>query len=188
MTRKYELLYVLNGTLPADVLKTQLDRVKAIVEASAEIIDITEWGRRRLAYEIQDIRDGYYVIVHFNAEPDAPKEIERLLRISDAVLRYLIVLAEGTFMPVSRRSLDDEIKAETARSNAVQAVAVGQADEQEEVENLSEDVSTEELPAEEPDASGADKDEEVQEEELPLTEAPREEVAEESVTPERTQE
>ncbi|HZK41833.1 MAG TPA: 30S ribosomal protein S6 [Clostridia bacterium] len=137
MTRKYELLYVLNGTLPADELKAQMKRVQAIVEASAEIADVTEWGRRRLAYEIQDLREGYYVIVHFNAQPDAPKEIERLLRIADYVLRYLIVVAEGSYMPVARRSLDDE------REEAEKALEV-------EAETAPEVEAEEEAPAEAP--------------------------------------
>jgi small subunit ribosomal protein S6 len=98
MTKKYELIYVLNGTLRADELKAQMERVHGIVEASGEIVDIVEWGRRRLAYEIQDLREGYYVLVYFNAAPEAPREIERLLRIYDPVLRFLIVVAEGVIL------------------------------------------------------------------------------------------
>ena len=139
MTRKYELLYVLNGTLQADELKAQMKRVQAIVEASAEITDVTEWGRRRLAYEIQDLREGYYVIVHFNAQPEAPKEIERLLRIADYILRYLIVVAEGSFMPVARRSLDDE------KEDAEQGLEA-----EEETETVQEAAVEEEAPAEAP--------------------------------------
>ena len=108
MTKKYELIYVLNGTLRADELRAQMDRVRSVVEASGEIVDTIEWGRRRLAYEIQDIREGYYVLVYFNAESDGPREIERLLRISDSVLRFLIVVAEGDFVPTGRRTLDEE--------------------------------------------------------------------------------
>jgi|LSQX01.2.fsa_nt_gb small subunit ribosomal protein S6 len=113
MTKKYELIYVLNGTLRADELKAQMERVHGIVEASGEIVDIVEWGRRRLAYEIQDLREGYYVLVYFNAAPDAPREIERLLRIYDAVLRFLIVVAEGDFVP-TRRTLAEEESDEKA--------------------------------------------------------------------------
>lgn len=108
MKRKYELLYVLNGTLSDEELKAQMSRIQLIVEDSAEIEDIFVWGRQKMAYEINDIREGLYVIVHFTAEPEAPKEIERLLRIYDAVLRYLIVLAEGDFMPSVKRVTDDE--------------------------------------------------------------------------------
>jgi small subunit ribosomal protein S6 len=113
MTKKYELIYVLNGTLRADELRAQMERVHGIVEASGEIVDIVEWGRRRLAYEIQDLREGYYVLVYFNAAPDAPREIERLLRIYDAVLRFLIVVAEGDFVP-TRRTLAEEESDEKA--------------------------------------------------------------------------
>lgn len=108
MTKKYELIYILNGTLQAEELRAQMERVHGIVETSAEIVNIVEWGRRRLAYEIQDIREGYYVIVYFNAASDAPREIERLLRIYDAVLRFLIVVAEGDFVPTGRRTLLEE--------------------------------------------------------------------------------
>lgn len=121
MQKKYELLYVLNGTLSDDVLNSQMERVQEIVAASAEIEDVFIWGRRKMAYEIQDIREGFYVIVHFLAEPDAPKELERLLRISDAVMRYLIVVAEGSFMPpVKRVGEVDEPAAEVKAEGAAQ--------------------------------------------------------------------
>ncbi len=122
MTKKYELIYVLNGTLRADELRAQMERVHGIVESSAEIVDIVEWGRRRLAYEIQDIREGYYVLVYFNAEPDAPREIERLLRIYDSVLRFLIVVAEGDFVPTGKRTLLEEESAEKAAVSASEDV------------------------------------------------------------------
>ncbi|MGI6617403.1 MAG: 30S ribosomal protein S6 [Saccharofermentanales bacterium] len=127
MTKKYELLYVLNGTLRADQLKAQMQRVQELVESVAdEITDIVEWGRRRLAYEIQDVREGYYVIVHFNMNPEHASELERLLRINDAVMRYLIVLAEGSFMPSGRRTIADE-EAEREREKAKEQEAVAEA-------------------------------------------------------------
>lgn len=127
MTRKYELLYVLNGTLRADQLKAQMQRVRELVESVAdEITEIVEWGRRRLAYEIQDVREGYYVIVHFDMNPEHTSELERLLRINDAVMRYLIVLAEGSFMPSGRRTIADE-EAEREREKVKEQEAVDEA-------------------------------------------------------------
>ncbi len=123
MTKKYELIYVLNGTLRADELRAQMERVRSVVEASGEIVDTIEWGRRRLAYEIQDIREGYYVLVYFNAEPEAPREIERLLRIADYVLRFLIVVAEGDFVPTGRRTLDEEPTYQPAEETSEDAEA-----------------------------------------------------------------
>ena len=108
MTRKYELLYVLNGTLRTDQLKAQMQRVQELVESVAEgIVEKVEWGRRRLAYEIQDVRDGYYVIVHFYMNPENASELERLLRINDAVMRYLIVPGRIVHA-VGRRTIVDE--------------------------------------------------------------------------------
>ena len=75
MTKKYELIYVLNGTLQANELRAQMERVHGIVEASAEIVDIVEWGRRRLAYEYRISAKRYYVLVYFNADPEAPREV-----------------------------------------------------------------------------------------------------------------
>lgn len=159
MTKKYELIYVLNGTLRADELRAQMERVHGIVEASGEIVDIVEWGRRRLAYEIQDIREGYYVLVYFNAEPDAPREVERLLRIYDAVLRFLIVVAEGNFVPTGRRTLEEESddKAKDGASEDVGKVMEQQesaettveADTETEASAEADEPSAEEAPAKE---------------------------------------
>ncbi|MFA5585448.1 MAG: 30S ribosomal protein S6 [Saccharofermentanales bacterium] len=170
MAKKYELLYVLNGTLPTDELRAQMERVASIVEASAEIVGVTEWGRRRLAYEIQDLREGYYVLVHFNAEPDAPREIERLMRIADYVLRYLIVVAEGSFMPVSRRAFEDE-----------------GAEAKEEAQDAADEAETEETVQEVQPEEEAAQDQEAQEAES-VEEATPEETEEVSEEPERTEE
>ena len=64
MKKKYELLYVLNGTLTEEALGEQMTRVQAVVEAAGEIEEVIVWGRRKLAYEIQDLRTGYYNIIH----------------------------------------------------------------------------------------------------------------------------
>ena len=177
MAKKYELLYVLNGTLPADELRAQMNRVKAVVEASAEILEVTEWGRRRLAYEIQDLREGYYVIVHFNAEPDAPREIERLLRIADYVLRYLIVVAEGTFMPAARRSVEEEGE-EAAPTQVPAELETLQEVKEETVEEVEAEAVVTEKAAEE----------EVEPEAQTVEEATPEEVEQTPVEPERTEE
>lgn len=95
MTRNYELILVLNPSIGDEKLEAELERIKALVETQGEIADVDVWGRRRLAYEIQDEAEGYYVLIHFASEPVFPKELERLLRISEYVLRYLIVLAEA---------------------------------------------------------------------------------------------
>lgn len=91
MKRNYELIYVLNPAIGEEAVEAEMERIREIVESAGEIIDVDVWGRRRLAYPIQDETEGHYVVMHFASEPDFPKELERLLRIADRVLRYLIV-------------------------------------------------------------------------------------------------
>ena len=92
MTRNYELILVLNPSIGDEKLEVEMERIKGLLETPGAINDVDVWGRRKLAYEIQDETEGYYALIHFDAEPEFPKEIERLLRISEHVLRYLIVL------------------------------------------------------------------------------------------------
>ena len=182
MTKKYELIYVLNGTLRADELRAQMERVHGIVEASGEIVDIVEWGRRRLAYEIQDLREGYYVLVYFNAAPDAPREIERLLRIYDAVLRFLIVVAEGDFVPTKRtlaeeesdekatEDVDDSEISEVETEDATESESVAEAETETEVEVVAEPEEEVVAEVESDEEAPAEQSEEVVLEEEPVEE------------------
>ena len=182
MTKKYELIYVLNGTLRADELRAQMERVHGIVEASGEIVDIVEWGRRRLAYEIQDIREGYYVLVYFNAAPDAPREIERLLRIYDAVLRFLIVVAEGDFVPTKRtlaeeesdekatEDVDDSEISEVETEDATESESVAEAETETEMEVVAEPEEEVVAEVESDEEAPAEQNEEVVLEEEPVEE------------------
>jgi small subunit ribosomal protein S6 len=58
------------------------------------VVNVDEWGKRRLAYEINDISEGYYILINFEANPELPKELDRIFRISDSVLRHLIINLE----------------------------------------------------------------------------------------------
>lgn len=92
---KYELVYVLSVAAGDEAVEAGKEKVKALVEAQGTIESVDEWGRRKLAYEIEDEKDGYYVVVVFEAPAEAPREIERVLKITDGVLRYLIVRKEA---------------------------------------------------------------------------------------------
>lgn len=95
MIREYEMVYVLNPTLGEESVTTLQERVKDLVEANATELQIEDWGRKKLAYEIEDQREGLYALATFKAEEHAPREIERILRITDGVLRYLIIRKES---------------------------------------------------------------------------------------------
>jgi len=89
---KYELCVVLNANVEDDQRTAALEEVKALVERFGGVIsDVDEWGKKRLAYEIQKMKEGYYYFIHFEAEPDCPAEIERRIRIMENVIRYLCI-------------------------------------------------------------------------------------------------
>ena len=92
---KYELAVVLSAKLEEDDRTAALDKVKALIERfGGQITNVDDWGKKKLAYEIQKMTEGYYYFVQFDAEATAPAEIESRIRIKDNVIRYLIVRAD----------------------------------------------------------------------------------------------
>ena len=90
---RYELTYIIDATLEDTARKELIEKVSSLIAANGgevEKVDET-WGKRRLAYAIDHKTEGYYVLVTMTAPAEAPKEIERNLRINDNVLRYLTV-------------------------------------------------------------------------------------------------
>jgi small subunit ribosomal protein S6 len=92
--KKYETLFVLIPTLDEEGTKANIEKIKGVIEQDGTVTNIDEWGKRRLAYEINDIAEGYYVLINFEANPELPKELDRIFRISDTVLRHIIVNLE----------------------------------------------------------------------------------------------
>ena len=93
---KYEMAVVINGKLEEDAKNAVLDKVKALIERfEGTIKNVDEWGKKRLAYEIQKMHEGFYYFIQFEADSDCPAELERHMRIMDNVLRYLIVKKEA---------------------------------------------------------------------------------------------
>ena len=87
---KYELMFIIDPSLTDDQKAATVETVKGIV-GEANVLDVDEWGMRKLAYPIQKKTEGYYVVMHFNAEPTLPKELDRRLRISDNCIRHIII-------------------------------------------------------------------------------------------------
>ncbi len=93
--RKYETLYVVRADLEAEKTQELVSRFQGVVtENGAEACEVNEWGKRRLAYEIDGAREGYYVLMTYTAPTDLSRELERLFRISDDVMRYITVRVE----------------------------------------------------------------------------------------------
>ena len=90
----YEAVLIFKTDLADADRVALLDRFKGHIEEIGEVVSVDDWGKRRLAYEINDLKDGYYYIVDFKAEPDHIKEFERRLRLSDSILRYMVIRKE----------------------------------------------------------------------------------------------
>jgi small subunit ribosomal protein S6 len=91
----YELLYIVDTALEEEPRKELVARFNALIEQNGGKVDkVEEWGKRRLAYLVNDKSEGYYVLVNFSAQTAVPKELERLLEIDDGVMRYLITRVE----------------------------------------------------------------------------------------------
>ncbi len=89
---KYELAVVVNAKIEDDDRTAVVDKCKALIERfGGTITNIDDWGKKRLAYEIQKMREGFYYFIQFEADAAAPAEIESRMRIMDNVLRYLCV-------------------------------------------------------------------------------------------------
>jgi len=91
MSRKYETIYLINPILGEEGVNAVMEKIKNLVETSAVLEKVDVWGRRRLAYEIMNQKEGFYVLIQFTAEADFPKELERVLKITDGVMRFLVI-------------------------------------------------------------------------------------------------
>ena len=90
--RNYELLYIIKPDVEEEQLTALVEKFKALVEGQgAEVTKLEKWGKRRLAYEVDHIREGFYVLMQFKAEPAAAAELDRVMKITDGILRHMIV-------------------------------------------------------------------------------------------------
>lgn len=89
-TEKYELMYIINPNLSEEETAAVVKKFKALVEQNGTLEEMEEMGKRKLAYEINYISEGYYVLVKFTSGPDFPAELDRVLGITDGILRSLI--------------------------------------------------------------------------------------------------
>ena len=93
---KYELAVVVSAKLEDEARADVIEKVKALIARfGGNVTDVDEWGKRRLAYEIQKMKEGYYYFVHFESDATVPGEVEQRIRIMDNVVRYLCVKQEA---------------------------------------------------------------------------------------------
>ena len=90
----YETIFIIDASLDEESVKGLQEKFTSLIEKNGEIESVDEWGKRRLAYEINDKTEGFYVLVNFKADADFPKELDRQYRITDGILRTIIIRKE----------------------------------------------------------------------------------------------
>ncbi len=94
MANKYELIVILSPVLGEEGYTSTTEQIKTKIESGATLETVDTLGVKRLAYEIDDQKDGFYLQFNFTSGPDFPKEIERVLKITDGILRFLVIRVE----------------------------------------------------------------------------------------------
>ncbi|MCC8160882.1 MAG: 30S ribosomal protein S6 [Oscillospiraceae bacterium] len=91
MLNSYETIFIIDATLDEESVTALKDKFTALIEKSGELESVDEWGKRRLAYEINDRTEGFYYLVNFKADGSFPKELDRQYKITDGILRTIII-------------------------------------------------------------------------------------------------
>ena len=90
----YEAVYILDPAMNEEQIAAMVEKFKKVVEANGTVSEVEEWGKRRLAYPINDLNEGYYVLMNMEVKPEFPAELERVMKITEGVLRCLTTVVE----------------------------------------------------------------------------------------------
>ena len=90
----YEVMFIADVSAGEEATEATVNKFVSVVEANAEVIDVAKWGKRRLAYPINDMPEGFYTVVTFKSAPEFPNELERLMNIDESVMRSLVIRLE----------------------------------------------------------------------------------------------
>ncbi|MDE7361681.1 MAG: 30S ribosomal protein S6 [Oscillospiraceae bacterium] len=94
LSEKYEAVIVFSLKKDEEQIKALTEKFSDLIKANGTLTNVDEWGKRKLAYEINYESEGYYVLYNFESKPDFPAELERIINITDGVLRSVVVLAK----------------------------------------------------------------------------------------------
>lgn len=111
----YETLFIVDPTIGDDAVKAAVEKFTALIAENGTISEINEWGKRRLAYPINDINEGHYVVVTYKSEPEVPAELERLFNINEQIMRSMTL------------KLDEKVMAKAAAAAAAREAAAAAA-------------------------------------------------------------
>ncbi|MDD3766947.1 MAG: 30S ribosomal protein S6 [Eubacteriales bacterium] len=88
---KYETIFIIDKDQTEEQVNEIVEKFKALISSEGEIESVDVWGKRRLAYPINDKNEGYYVLINFSSKPDFPKELERIYGITEEIVRQIVV-------------------------------------------------------------------------------------------------
>ena len=91
LTNQYETIFIVDLSKGEESVAATVEKFKTLIESSAQLEKIDEWGKKRLAYPIEDMKEGYYVYIEFSSETDFPAELERIYKITEDVMRFLVM-------------------------------------------------------------------------------------------------
>ena len=94
LSEKYEAMVVFSLKNDEEQIKALVEKFSELIKANGTLTNVDEWGKRKLAYEINYEGEGYYVLYNFESKPDFPAEFERIINITDGILRSVVVLAK----------------------------------------------------------------------------------------------
>ena len=114
----YECLFIVDVTNGDEAVAATVNKFTSLVEANAEVVDVAKWGKRRLAYPINDMPEGYYVVVTFKSAPEFPSEMDRLFNIDESIMRSMIVKLDYDAAEKKASKVAAEAAAETVEATA----------------------------------------------------------------------
>ena len=96
MMRKYETIFILHPSLDEEAVKANIEKFKGVIENGGGTVENVDfWGKRKLAYEIAKVNEGFYTLINFESNTELPKELDRVFRITDGVIRHIVVKQEN---------------------------------------------------------------------------------------------
>ena len=96
MMRKYETIFILHPSFDEEAVKANIEKFQGVIEnGGGKVENVDFWGKRKLAYEIAKVNEGFYTLINFEANTELPKELDRVFRITDGVIRHIIVKNEA---------------------------------------------------------------------------------------------
>ena len=125
----YESLFIVDVTKGDEALEATVNKFLSLIEANAEVVDVAKWGKRRLAYPINDMPEGYYVVATYKAAGEFPSEFERLCNIDETVMRSMTIKLEyDAAAKKAAKVVATEAVAEEAVAEETVAEAVAEAE------------------------------------------------------------